>query len=81
MLVLTRKSGESIRLGDDIEVTVCQISGQRVRLAISAPREVSIRRAELDCRPAGPGRGDRRSASPEVETDEVTIEMVSVPSV
>jgi carbon storage regulator len=48
MLVLSRKHGETIRLGDDIEVTVCQISGNRVRLAISAPPHVSIRRSELD---------------------------------
>jgi carbon storage regulator len=47
MLVLTRKLGEAIRLGDDIEVTVSQISGHRVQLAISAPRLVSVRRAEL----------------------------------
>ncbi len=51
MLVLSRKNGESIRVGDDIEVTVCQISGNRVRLAISAPCHVSIRRSELDARP------------------------------
>lgn len=48
MLVLSRKKGEVIRLGDDIEVTVSQISGNRVRLAISAPHHVSIRRSELD---------------------------------
>jgi carbon storage regulator len=59
MLVLSRKSGESIRLGDDIEVTVCQISGHRVRLAISAPRHVSIRRSELDVR--SPRPSDRRA--------------------
>jgi carbon storage regulator len=51
MLVLSRKNGESIRLGDDIEITVCQISGNRVRLAISAPHDVSIRRSELPPRP------------------------------
>ena len=47
MLVLSRKKGEAIRLADDIEVTVSQISGNRVRLAISAPHHVSIRRSEL----------------------------------
>lgn len=50
MLVLSRKPGEIIRLGDDIEVTVCEIRGNRVRLAISAPLDVPIRRAELDLR-------------------------------
>jgi carbon storage regulator len=48
MLVLSRKNGESIRVGDNIEITVCQVSGNRVRLAISAPKDVVIRRSELD---------------------------------
>ncbi len=47
MLVLSRKNGESIRLGNDIEITVCQVNGNRVRLAISAPKNVPIRRSEL----------------------------------
>lgn len=79
MLVLSRKNGESIRLGDDIEVTVCQIRGQRVRLAISAPAEVSIRRCELDDRPSRPNGGVRRDAPPKLET-ETTVEMTPVPS-
>ena len=54
MLVLSRKNGESIRLGDDIEVTICQISGNRVRLAISAPQDVSIRCSELERRSQRP---------------------------
>jgi carbon storage regulator len=59
MLVLSRKNGESIRLGDEIEVTVCQISGNRVRLAISAPQDVSIRRSELAPRPCLNGHADK----------------------
>ena len=59
MLVLSRKNGESICLGDDIEVTVCQVSGNRVRLAISAPQHVSIRRSELEARLAPPAIGNR----------------------
>ncbi len=47
MLVLYRKKGESIVIGDDISVTVVESSGDGVRLAIGAPREVSILRKEL----------------------------------
>lgn len=47
MLVLTRKAGESIRIGDDVEVTIVQTSGNRVKLCFKAPREVAITRAEL----------------------------------
>lgn len=49
MLVLSRKVGEAIKLGDNIEITVLGIENQRVRLGIRAPRDVSIRRVlELD---------------------------------
>jgi carbon storage regulator CsrA len=47
MLVVSRKVNEEIIIGGDIRVTVIRVEGSRVRLGISAPREVSIRRAEL----------------------------------
>jgi carbon storage regulator len=47
MLVLTRKVGERILLGDDIEIAVVSMRRDSVRLAISAPRHVSIYRSEL----------------------------------
>jgi carbon storage regulator len=47
MLVLMRKSNESIVIGDNITVTVLGIEGDKVKLGISAPREISILRHEL----------------------------------
>jgi len=47
MLVLTRKVGEKIYLGENIIVTVTAVSGQQVRLGFTAPAEVSILRNEL----------------------------------
>lgn len=47
MLILQRRKGESIQIGEDITVTVTEIGTDRVRLAISAPRDVSIKRTEL----------------------------------
>jgi carbon storage regulator len=47
MLVLTRRLGESIRIGDDIAVSVVEIQGGQVRLAIDAPREVPVHREEI----------------------------------
>ena len=44
MLVLSRKSGEEIRIGDNIVVSVIRTQGQRVRLGIVAPRNIAIRR-------------------------------------
>ena len=47
MLVLTRKLGEEIVVGEGIRITVVKLDGQRVRLGIDAPQEVSIRRTEV----------------------------------
>ena len=47
MLILQRKEGESLLIGDEVEVTVLAVEAGRVRLAIQAPREVPILRSEL----------------------------------
>lgn len=47
MLVLTRQRDETIMIGDDIEVTIVDIRGDKVRLGITAPKEVSIHRKEV----------------------------------
>lgn len=47
MLVLSRKYGEKIRIGDDITITVVDIEPNKVRLGIEAPRDVPIYRSEL----------------------------------
>jgi len=47
MLALTRKPGERIVIGDNIVVTVIEIRGDNIRLAIDAPREIKIYRGEL----------------------------------
>lgn len=47
MLVLTRRPGESIVVGEDIVVTVIEIKGGQVRIGIDAPREVDVYREEI----------------------------------
>jgi carbon storage regulator len=47
MLVLSRKTNETIVIGDNIEVTVCRVGNDRVRLGLRAPKDVHIRRKEL----------------------------------
>ena len=47
MLVLTRKSNQSIMIGDDIEISVLSIMGDKVRIGIQAPREVPVFREEV----------------------------------
>ncbi|WP_040211195.1 carbon storage regulator CsrA [Clostridium polynesiense] len=47
MLVITRKKGESILIGDDIEITVTKVEDGSVKLSIEAPRDITILRKEL----------------------------------
>lgn len=47
MLILTRKTEERIRIGDDIWITVVKIAGGKVRLGIDAPSGVSVKREEI----------------------------------
>ena len=47
MLVLTRKSNQSIMIGDDVEVSVLAVMGEKVRIGISAPRDVPVFRKEV----------------------------------
>jgi carbon storage regulator len=47
MLVLTRKSNQSIMIGDDIEVSVLSVMGEKVRIGIQAPREIPVFRKEV----------------------------------
>jgi len=47
MLVLTRKSNQSIMIGDEIEVSVLSIMGEKVRIGIQAPRDIPVFRKEV----------------------------------
>jgi carbon storage regulator len=47
MLVLTRKTNESIMIGDDVEVSVLAVSRDKIRLGISAPRDIPVFRKEV----------------------------------
>jgi carbon storage regulator len=47
MLVLSRRVGESVVIGDDVVVTVLEVRGDVVRIGVDAPRSVAVRRAEL----------------------------------
>ena len=63
MLVLTRKPGQSIMIGDGVEVQVLSVAGEKVRLGITAPRDVSIFRNEVYDRI----EGEERERDEEVE--------------
>ena len=67
MLILQRKAGESLLIGEDITVRVVSVDGTRVRLAISAPEDVSILRSELVIATAA----NRESAMEEIPSAEL----------
>jgi len=47
MLVLSRKPGESVKIGDEVTITVLSISGKQVRLGINAPADIAVHREEI----------------------------------
>ncbi len=47
MLILTRKVGESVLIGDDISISVLSVCGNQVKLGVQAPKEVSVHREEI----------------------------------
>jgi carbon storage regulator len=73
MLVLSRRTGESIAIGDDIVVTVLEVRGDVVRVGIDAPRSVSVHRAEVL---AELESSNREAASPSEENIEALSQAV-----
>ena len=69
MLVLARKRGQSIIIGDGIEVKILKVDGGYVSVGIEAPREISINRAELldDFEPSGKEGSSKESSDTDAE--------------
>ncbi len=47
MLILTRKVGETVAIGDDIQISIVEVKGNQVKLGIQAPRDVEVHREEV----------------------------------
>lgn len=65
MLILTRRIGETLIIGDDVNITVLGVKGNQVRLGINAPKDVSVHREEIYLR-----------IQQEKESDDSTVEVV-----
>ena len=63
MLVLTRRVGETLLIGDDIEVKVCEVDGGQARLSIVAPKDVVIVRKEISRRVGGKVVGEGKATA------------------
>jgi carbon storage regulator len=77
MLVLTRRTGESVVIGDDVVITVLEARGDVIRLGINAPREVQVHREEVykELRAA-----NREAASPTDDAVRAVTELLNPPS-
>lgn len=64
MLILQRKAGESLFIGDNIEVSILSVDSGRVRIAIDAPKHIAILRSELKRAAATNHEAAEQSASP-----------------
>ncbi|HEX6517789.1 MAG TPA: carbon storage regulator CsrA [Nocardioidaceae bacterium] len=76
MLVLSRRVGESVVIGDDVVVTVLEVRGDVVRVGVDAPRSVQVRRQELLAEVA---ESNRAAASPSREAVENLSRLVGDP--
>lgn len=81
MLILTRKRGSTIIIGDDIRITIVDVSGDQIKLGIDAPRDIPVHREEVyDRIQAGEKKGDNRRCSKVNLTQQVSTGGPSSPS-
>lgn len=62
MLILTRRVGETLMVGDDVTVTVLGVKGNQVRIGVNAPKHVSVHREEIYMRIQQEKNGDSKAS-------------------
>ena len=67
MLILSRRTNEAIRIGDEVTITILSIKGKQVRIGIDAPRDVTVHREEIYNRIQNENGGDTNKKPPNSE--------------
>jgi len=70
MLILTRRVGETLMIGDDVTVTVLGVKGNQVRIGVNAPKEITVHREEIYERIQREKETHGRSGTPPMENHE-----------
>lgn len=70
MLILTRRIGETLIIGDDVNITVLGVKGNQVRLGINAPKDVSVHREEIYVRIQQEKNGISHNEHADIDTDD-----------
>jgi carbon storage regulator len=63
MLILTRREGESVLIGDEVTITVLRVKGNQVRLGVNAPKNIAVQREEISERVRAEVTGTAASAA------------------
>ncbi len=71
MLILTRRVGETLMVGDEVTVTVLGVKGNQVRIGVNAPREIAVHREEIYERIKAEEAADGENQGQDIEEDQI----------
>jgi len=67
MLILTRRVGETLMIGDDVTVTVLGVKGNQIRIGVNAPKEIAVHREEIYQRIQAEGEEKKAKQTPRIQ--------------
>lgn len=77
MLILTRRVGEKLRIGDNIEIEILSVNGRQIRLGINAPKQVSVHREEIYKKIQEEKKAEKEEEKANAEETTISVEVIS----